>query len=86
MTETDGRLWPMGGVPRVYGGKERVIDPDFDSLRAALDKVPGQIDTVRDMIDMSTFAPVVSVAYDTNHCVLVIQLAWTARGKEEQSC
>ena len=44
MTETDGRLWPMGGVPRVYGGKERVIDPDFDSLRAALDKVQGQID------------------------------------------
>ena len=76
--------WPTEESSGVYGSKVRVMDPDFDKLRAALDKVQAQIDAVRDKIDMSTFAPVVSVAYDTNHCVLVIQLAWTARGKGEQ--
>lgn len=84
MTETDGMLWPMGGLTGVYGGNVRVIDPDFDSMRAALDKVQRQIDTVRDMIDMSTFAPVVSTLYDIKREVPIITMSWTARGKEEQ--
>ena len=86
MTETDGRLWPMGGLPRVYGSFVDVVDPGFESLRAGLEIVQGDIDRCGDQIDMKTLATMVNTKYDPIRQALIIRLSWTARGKEEQSC
>lgn len=72
-----------GSQRRLYGSFVDVRDPDFETLRKALDHIQTEIDEATDKIDKDTFAPVVRAAYDAIRQELVIRLAWSAIGKED---